>query len=205
MESNVLSNGNRKIGNDTIIFNMTSAHDCPSRKLGLCKLGKKCYADKAERLYPAVLPYRNRQACYWEANDAITIANDILKLANSKRKPVKYFRLSEAGDFKNQEDVDKAELIAMHLEKHGITSYTYTARSDLDFSGCVSLLVKGSSHTAGNNGMTIARPKETLKTAQAFGELYRENGRTFFVCPGDCKICTACKVNNKLNVVFAIH
>ena len=50
----LLSNGNSKIGNDTMILNMGSAMNCPSKKLGLCKLGSKCYALKAEKLYKPV-------------------------------------------------------------------------------------------------------------------------------------------------------
>lgn len=34
--------GNKKIGNDTLIFNMGSAAECPSKSRGFCKLGKKC-------------------------------------------------------------------------------------------------------------------------------------------------------------------
>ena len=57
--------GNKKIGNDTLIFNMGSATDCPSKKLGLCRHCDKCYALKAERQYPQVRPFRDRQADYW--------------------------------------------------------------------------------------------------------------------------------------------
>ena len=46
------SEGNLKIPSSTAIFNMGSATDCPSLKLGLCKAyfnGKHiCYAKKAE-------------------------------------------------------------------------------------------------------------------------------------------------------------
>ena len=48
----LLSEGNIKIPSTTAIFNMTSAKDCPSLKLGLCKAfhnGKNiCYAKKSE-------------------------------------------------------------------------------------------------------------------------------------------------------------
>ena len=37
-------NGNSKIGKDTFILNITSATDCPTKKLGLCKIPKLCYA-----------------------------------------------------------------------------------------------------------------------------------------------------------------
>lgn len=66
-----LSNGNTKIGPDTMVLNLTSATDCPSRRLGLCQLDNPadCYALKAERhYYTTVLPYRRRQAAYWANN-----------------------------------------------------------------------------------------------------------------------------------------
>ena len=59
--------GNNKLPKTTVIFNMGPAKECPANALGLCELGKtgKCYAMKAERLYPQVLPYRIRQKNYW--------------------------------------------------------------------------------------------------------------------------------------------
>ena len=67
----LLSDGNIKVSNTTAIFNMSSATDCPSLKLGLCKAifnGKHvCYAKKAEREFrPEVLPYRRRQEEFWQ-------------------------------------------------------------------------------------------------------------------------------------------
>ncbi len=88
-----ISNGNKKIGNDTLIFNMNSATDCPSKRLGLCDIeGGKCYAMKAEKQYPAVLPYRRKQQRYWEEYAADEIANELAALIKRKRSPIKYIR-----------------------------------------------------------------------------------------------------------------
>ena len=48
-----LSFGNKKLSNSTAILNITSALQCPSRKLGLCGLSdpSKCYALRSERIY----------------------------------------------------------------------------------------------------------------------------------------------------------
>ena len=103
-----VSNGNLKIGKDTLIYNITPAKECESRKLGMCQIPDKCYAMKAERLYKAVLPYRTRQMEYWDSHTALEIAGDFLFELNRKRKtPIKYVRIGECGDFRNQDDVDK--------------------------------------------------------------------------------------------------
>jgi hypothetical protein len=207
MKSNQLelSNGNRKIGKDTLIFNMSSAQECPSLSLGLCKvLNKKglcgCYAANQERIYKEVLPYRTRQKAYWQACSASRFIEDLdsmLSRRNTLRNRVRFFRFNEAGDFHNQEEVDKAEAIAIEMKARGIQAYTYTARSDLDFSKCSALLVKGSGHDQGNNGKAIVR--------KAGPEVEQARAEGFKLCPGACKKCHACKRPNGLNIVFQLH
>ena len=102
-----VSYGNSKLnGNNVMIFNITSASACPSDELGLCSLGprngdKSCYAYKAERMYKQVLPYRNRQTEWWDHHFSVDA------FVQALRKTTKFFRFSEAGDFRHQEDVDK--------------------------------------------------------------------------------------------------
>jgi len=71
--------GNKKLGKDTLIFNMTSATNCPSKRLGLCQLKgrceSKCYALRAEKRFPAVLEYREEQAGDWTFLPAWHIMN----------------------------------------------------------------------------------------------------------------------------------
>ena len=62
----------------------------------------------------------------------------------TKRSKIRALRLNECGDFRHQGDADKAEMLARHLSKHGISVYCYTARRDLDFSECEHLTVNGS-------------------------------------------------------------
>lgn len=58
-----MKRGNAKIGTDTLIFNMCSAHDCPSRAKGLCQLPdpKYCYALRVEKRFKKCTAYRRRQ------------------------------------------------------------------------------------------------------------------------------------------------
>jgi len=202
--------GNSKLGNDTIIINLGSAKNCPSRKLGLCKLGNKCYARKAEIQYkPNCEKYRDRQAEYWLNNTAETIGNEIIKVITKKNrfKPViQFMRFNESGDFYSQDDVDKMEIVARMIRKiTGVIVYGYTARKDLKFKHVTSFLVKGSSNTAGNNGSTIARDKKVVEAGQINRYEYVENSLVYMVCPGSCKQCSICKCDKGHNVVFAIH
>lgn len=213
-----LSLGNDKIGDDTIIFNMGSATYCPSRARGFCKLGDACYAYRAENMYPATGPYRDRQEFYWKRNTAFDIGNDIINALKSRRGKVdgklvpmidkiKYFRFNESGDFWSQASVKKLDIIASMLAYYNIKTYGYTARKDLDFSN-VCFNVKGSSHNKGNNGITIARPQKVIDDCPIPGA-YREEilgaNRYFTICPGLCADCDFCKENNGMNIVFPLH
>ena len=199
-----LAVGNLKIGNDTVILNMGSAMDCPSLKLGFCKLGKKCYAYKAEHMYPGVKPYRDKQADYWLTNTANHIICNLYTIAGKHEKVwsrIKYLRLNEAGDFYSQACVTKLNQIAKWLhDNYGITTYTYTAREDLDFKDAY-FLVKGSSNDVGNNGKSIAR----LKPEFDENGIYHEKGKLYQECLGDCSKCTLCKEKNDIDICFAIH
>jgi len=125
-------------------------------------------------------------------------------MCNHKRafKNIKYLRVSESGDFRSQDDVEKLSVIAHMLKlKFNITTYTYTAREDLDFSN-VGFLVKGSSNDAGNNGKTIVRYKKDM-TNDYF---YNENNKYYHICPAySCSSCTVCKIQNGIDIVFIKH
>jgi hypothetical protein len=149
--------GNLKIGRDTAIINMGSALLCPSDKLGLCKCSLICYAKKAERQYPAVLPYRNRQADYWINNTAEKISADINNYIKNK-KGIKFIRFNESGDFYGQECVEKLKYIADHLS---LIVYTYTAREDLIFDNLPgNLVINGSCFLISNEFRAV---KNTAK------------------------------------------
>lgn len=187
--------GNHKLGDDTAIFNMCSAEDCPSKKLGMCKVIEKgitCYADKAERTYKHVKSYRQCQQSYWRNESATDIIRDIADKANRRRKETRYFRYNESGDFHDQADVAKLSEVAAGLKIFGITTYGYTARSDLSFQG-TNFLVKGSGFTGCPNGATTVIGK-----TEPVPEGYLE-------CPGSCKKCNLCKIDVPHNIAFRKH
>ena len=191
----VLGNeGNTKIPSSTAIFNITPAKLCPSRKLGICKAssqGAKCYADKAERLYPPALPYRMRQMKFWDTVSAVEFAKQFLIINSTKASRFTALRINECGDFKNQKDLDKAEEIARILNLQGIKTYCYSSRNDLDFSKCKNLVVSGSNFIKKgiNNVFKIVKKKE-------------DKPRGWSMCRMDCHICKLCLIRgNKICVV----
>jgi len=192
----MLKYGNKKLGDDTAIFNMGTAKDCPSKQLGLCQTciqGIKCYALKAEQQYPGTVPNARRtQLHYWNQTPADKILSDFAAKIERRRKPTRYFRFNEAGDFYTQEDVTKLSYIAEGLSTIDVVTYGYTARSDLDFTDA-KFLVKGSNNDKGNNGRCIIVLSET------------EIPEGYIKCPGDCRKCNMCKVNTKLNIAFIKH
>ena len=184
-----ISNGNKKIGKDTFILNMTSATDCPAKRRGLCAITGICYAMKAERQYPACLLFRRAQDMMFHAITANKIAESIITRAAGKRVRIRFLRFSEAGDFKNQRDVNKMSKIAELLEPAGIRVYGYTARRDLDFSKISkNMIVNGSSFMVSNNFEAVREPSA--------GDV---------VCPGNCRTCHMCKSNNGLNIKVMYH
>lgn len=95
----LLSYGNSKLSKSTAIFNLGSAKNCPSDRLGLCELSGECYAKKAERMYPSVLPYRERQRAYFSEVTAQQFVSEFIEATKNKRTTVNKLRVNESGDY----------------------------------------------------------------------------------------------------------
>jgi len=190
----LFTQGNHKLPKSTAIINITSAKNCPARKLGLCPIPRnKCYALKAERACrPQVLPYRKRQAQIWKTAPAELIAEAIIRKSfRCTVNRIALLRFSESGDFRNQADVDKMSRIAYILHYVHIGVYGYTARHDLDFSKVdANMTVNGSNFMVHNK--YIAIPKDELKTKT-------------IVCPGNCRICSLCSKRKHVTIYTGIH
>lgn len=192
--------GNLKIGHNTMIFNMCPAKNCPSRTLGLCRVCLWCYADKAEKLYPEVLPYRTRQEMYWNSADVNTIIDDFKLFITHKYKKVEFFRYNESGDFRTLNDIEKLRKIASHLYKSfGIITCGYTARIDLMREYLKHhrlpkyLIIKTSGYEiSGTNSTCVIENGERVP-------------KGYVLCPGkncmtECRLCT-----KKCNIAFRKH
>lgn len=191
-----LAQGNHKIGKDTLIINITSAHDCISRKLGLCKHPEKCYAYSSECFRVAhpinCLKSRRKSARAWDKMTDFEIVRQIEdKIKISKKYKIKYLRFSESGDFKHQGDVEKLFRIANRL-KNILNVYGYTARRDLDFRRVPdNMTINGSNFMVHNNFK--ARPA---------GVIDNYNG---LKCKMNCRICNLCKVRRKRIIMVKFH
>jgi len=180
-----LSFGNMKLPTTTAIFNLCSATDCPSIKLGLCQAFNDkgrciCYALNAERRFSdTVLPYRRRQEKVWDSLSAVDFAAQFMVIINRRLTDTTALRFDESGDFRSQADVDKLSDIAMLLSHHGIVVYGYTARKDLDFSNVHSnLVINGSGFKVHGEFRMI--PKRS------------DRPKGYGMCCGDCRKCTRC-------------
>jgi hypothetical protein len=180
-----VSNGNSKIGKDTFILNITSATDCPTKKLGMCKIAKVCYALQPElrwtnKKHGDILNARRRQTKIWDSLSAKEIAEQLIGKAERKRKDkIKYLRVHESGDFRTQKDVDKMSEIADILKTKNIVVYGYTARKDLDYTKkSNNLILNGSYFTIDNRFVPV-----------------RELSKSPYVlhCKMNCRICNLCK------------
>lgn len=88
-----------------IIWNLPAMTTCPYRT-GHCS--KDCYALKAERMYKAVLPSRQRNMEISLADDFVErMTKTIRHILKTGRKPYLIVRIHESGDFYNEEYADK--------------------------------------------------------------------------------------------------
>ena len=183
---NFLKSGNTKIPSSTAIFNMSSAHNCPSKRLGLCKAAKagvKCYAIKSEvGCRPSVQPYRERQTKFWLSVSAEEFASQFLMINALKPIPFNALRMNEAGDFHSQECVNKAEKIARILKLYGIIAYCYTSRDDLDYTHVEALRISGSGFK-----------KQGIVNVFQIIEKKEDKPKGYGICPMNCRICNRCQ------------
>ena len=168
--------GNKKLGTDTIIFNMTSGHDCPCRDT--CDVRANCYAVADEKLWGTPLEYRRRQNAFWDLTDVDQFLSAM---------PIpRYFRFSESGDFRTQADVDKMTEVAKRLSDRGIITYGYTNRSDLDLTKLKEVAVVNGHGFMAGNVVKIVNDTSNYK----------------YVCPGNCRYCDWCKVSDGKTIAF---
>jgi hypothetical protein len=182
--------GNKKLDPCIATFNMTTSHNCPSRKLGLCSHDPYCYARSPECFRPNVLLYRMRQGGYWRhcVNEAGLDAFIGKWYQDTVGKRVSYFRFSVSGDFPGQRDVDFMARFCKVLKQAGIKSYGYTARRDLDFSDLRKIAVlNGQNHLQSNK--YIVHRDSIPKSAN-------------YVCPGKCgpDTCMICAEKRGINI-----
>lgn len=219
---NINVNGNKKLQNGDkirfIIWNLPAVKTCPFRT-ALCE--KSCYARKAERVYPSVLPAREKnyiaslQADFVE-NMIFTIEKELSSKKYNGKLAV--FRIHESGDFYNLEYTEKWIAIARHFENDNrikFLAYTksiiYFINAGYGLQSFPSNLVVRSSLWKDTKQDKIDITKEynfSIYTALTSAEMVEEkkNGRFFRVCK--CENCASCRMcwNSKIkDIICKIH
>lgn len=190
------SYGNAKLPKSTLIINLTSAEFCPSASLGLCKIANICYARKCERIYPN---YRAKNLFMGWWLTATPTANIIALLEayiDNAPQPITTIRLDEAGDFIDQGRVSQWNNIAGHFwNRNGIITYTYTCRSDLDFSAANYIIVNGSLP-----GIQGAVREFKCIPALEYDTMVPHAGE--YMCPRDCNNCHMCYTDKFTGTIY---
>ena len=204
----LISIGNKKIHNNTMILNCSSYKNCSSRLLGLCPIADKCYARKAEYLYPKPLQYRNRQEKYilnTPINQIIIDFHDTLRIGSRKEK-IKYLRLNEVGDFQNIPIINKLNNLAYMLKKeYSIITYTYTHRRDLkkELEKAKYINIIGSGFKVNNNIAKVFDYKPNYTNIPKNYHICdcRQNSKIKKTCNLNCFYCSNSKKNKRLALI----
>ncbi len=164
---------NKKV-KSSLILNVTSTKNCPSKALGLCPFFKDCYGSGYE-VRPTVLRDRLNREKLWDIDSIEEIIWSLsidYKAKACKNNPPRAVRYNETGDFKNQEDVNKMVSVLTGFkewvqEQYGedISLYGYTKRTDLDLTDlkrATSLNLGRETDIEGVNHF-IAKPLEEYK------------------------------------------
>lgn len=189
----VMSYGNSKLPKSTLIFNHSTATECPSMEF--CPYVKECYARRSERIYKAYRE-RNTRNREWFKTATIEQLKELFALyirEASKNFPVKNVRLNEAGDFESQEAIEKFNIISTWLkETYNISVYAYSCREDLDFRNRTFILNSSSDKVNSFDRRFKCTPKEEYKS------LTKKDVK----CYGDCRICRICSQNKFKGIVY---
>lgn len=189
----IFSKGNRKLPKTTAIWNLPSGLTCPKSTIE-CR--KWCYANKAEKMYPNVLPFRIKNFKLTKQPNFKEILIKELK----QLKGIKQIRIHESGDFYNQKYLNDWITIAKTFSDK--IFYAYTKSYHLNFKerpkNFIILLSDDNSEHQDKyykfDGVTKVSKTIDLK----------EN---YFTCLGNCKLCDVCfKPSRKFKQInFHIH
>ena len=180
-----LSKGNSKLPKTMGIFNLPAIQTCSN-----CLECKEfCYALKAERMYPNVLPSRMNN--WGDSLNQLFVNKMVSKIIRLK---VKTIRLHESGDFFSQAYFFKWAEIAKQLPD--IQFYTYTKAVNINFSMRPANLriIASVPGDFGLDGTALVVKDKTVKL------------KGFFTCQGNCKVCSYCnKSKGFIKVAFPLH
>lgn len=140
IKSGLFSISNAKLADDaTLIINFTSALGCPS--VNDCPITQSaCYAVAGENRLPDTrrknIIVQNLVANAYNKNligGLFNIAELYIQEALKTKKPIKYIRYNEVGDFPNQKILIKAAEFSQYVKKkYNVISMAYTSKKGID-------------------------------------------------------------------------
>ena len=193
-----MSNGNQKV--KATIFNLPAGKTCKS----CLSCQSYCYAKKAERQYPNVLPSRNSNL---ESTKNELFVPEMIKRLDSKKS--EFVRLHESGDFYEQGYIQKwFEIFKKTQDKH---FYAYTKRDDLFSLDILSRKPKNCTLIYSIDGIITEKDIKKIEIPTGFDKIAMVH-ETISTCPAqknkevmcgrDCQICITGKLNT---IVFKKH
>jgi hypothetical protein len=188
-----LQKGNMKLPKETLIWNLPAIKTCPN-STEACR--KHCYALKAEKMYPNVLPFRELNLKLSKEKDFAEMIESELATSNFEQ-----IRISESGDFYNQEYLNKWIDIAKKIPSKIV--YAYTKSIHLDFSKKPRNMII--IYSDDERKVTIKELKKKGFNGRATVDNKALKNET--LCPGSCKECSYCFSEDKVfkRVVFKKH
>ena len=202
-----VSEGNKKLrSNDHVkflIWNLPAQITCPYAT-ELCK--KFCYAKKAERVYPGVLPSRMRNLEFSKSPEFVReMVQYIWKKSRTAMRKGKriYFRIHESGDFYNVEYVRKWVDITRQCPQVVFLAYTKSIKMFQSVELPYNFIVRASlwdDTPAELREMSMQYPIYTALPKDSYDETL------FFKCEcKDCGTCLACYRRDMMRIVVDIH
>ena len=141
IKSGPFSVGNAKLSPDTLIINFTSAFACPSASQ--CPVTQAaCYAVAGENRLKDTRSKNvkidklvKNLSSTKQISEYFNLAKMYIEELSNSKKPIKWIRFNEAGDFPTQSVLDAATKFAIEVEQeYGVKCMAYTANGRLDFS-----------------------------------------------------------------------
>lgn len=209
-----ISEGNRKLGrNDNeyfLIWNLPAVTTCPYRTQQCESL---CYAKKAERMYPQVLPCRERNlAESRKASFCDDMIESIKAMINKRKNKGKqaYFRIHESGDFYNQEYVNKWIYIASQIPEVQFMAYTKSVKYFEHIMDRIpdNMVIRFSLWEDTDPESKALADKLQLPIYTAFEKQELDNIVTttgYEKCECNCTVCKKCYSKECKKIAVAIH
>lgn len=186
---NVVSFGNSKLPNSTMIFNIGSAtNSCPNMGTERCQVpAKQCYARVTEQRWNNVLEYRERQREYWETVKPNNFVQNFNKIRSRKRNIIKAIRFNVSSDIRNRSDIVRIEQIARSLN---VPVYLYTASSHVNFELIDNVIIQ-CSNTELFNKYGNKDNFGTFRVVDSFDNILPKYSN-YYKCFGNCSNCSHC-------------